>query len=143
MKNNITSFFKKNKKAISSIAYFIGSAIVITGATIFIVQSIEDHNKHPLLLKESHDISTKNYFSKNWLKSANDEELRRKKLEIQYSIDWSGSILDGDYNSEIDALDSIDEELNQRAWKRYNSTPHTTTDYGIHREHGWYLRNDD
>jgi hypothetical protein len=37
----------------------------------------------------------------------------------------------------------LDEELNQRAWDRYNSEDHSNESYGVHREHGWYLLNDD
>lgn len=37
------------------------------------------------------------FFGKGWLKSADDDELRSKKSEIQSSTDWSGSILGGDY----------------------------------------------
>ena len=63
---------------------------------------------------------------------------------VSASTDWrSGSILDGDFDAEIKALDAIDEEINQRAWDRYNSEDHSGKSYGVHREHGWYLPNDD
>lgn len=81
---------------------------------------------------------------KSWLKSASEDALRAKKSEISSSTDWrSGSILDGDFDTEIKALDAIDEELNHRAWDRYNSEDHSGKNYGVHREHGWYLPNDD
>lgn len=81
---------------------------------------------------------------KSWLKSASEDALRAKKSEISSSTDWRpGSILDGDFDAEIKALDAIDEELNQRAWDRYNSENHSGKSYGVHREHGWYLPNDD
>lgn len=81
---------------------------------------------------------------KNWLKSASEDELRAKKAEIQSSTDWSsGSILDGDFDDEIQTIDDIDEEINNRAWERYNSEDHSNESYGVHREHGWYLPNDD
>ena len=81
---------------------------------------------------------------KSWLKSASEDALRAKKSEISSSTDWrSGSILDGDFDAEIKALDAIDEELNHRAWDRYNSEDHSGKNYGVHREHGWYLPNDD
>lgn len=83
------------------------------------------------------------FFEKGWLKSADDDELRSKKTEIQSSTDWSGSILDGDYDDEIEAMDAIDEELNQREWDKYNSEDHSNDSYGVRREHGWYLPNDD
>lgn len=81
---------------------------------------------------------------KSWLKSASEDALRAKKSEISSSTDWrSGSILDGDFDTEIKALDAIDEELNHRARDRYNSEDHSGKNYGVHREHGWYLPNDD
>ena len=81
---------------------------------------------------------------KSWLKSASEDALRAKKSEISSSTDWrSGSILDGDFDTEIKALDAIDEELNHRAWDSYNSEDHSGKNYGVHREHGWYLPNDD
>ena len=81
---------------------------------------------------------------KSWLKSASEDELRARKDKITSDIDWSsGSILDGDFDAEIEALDAIDEEINQRAWDRYNSEEHFNENYGVHREHGWYLPNDD
>lgn len=83
------------------------------------------------------------FFEKGWLKSADDDELRSKKSEIQSCTDWSGSILDGDYDDEIEAMDAIDEELNQREWDKYNSEDHSNDSYGVRREHGWYLTNDD
>ena len=82
--------------------------------------------------------------NKSWLKSATEDELRSRKAEISADTDWrSGSILDGDFDAEIEALDAIDEELNQRSWDRYNSEDHSNESYGVHREHGWYLPNDD
>ena len=81
---------------------------------------------------------------KIWLRSASDDELRSKKDEIQSSTDWSsGSILDGDFDNEIEDIDAIDWELNKRDWDRYNSEDHSNESYGVHREHGWYLPNDD
>lgn len=84
------------------------------------------------------------FWGKGWLKSADDDELRVKKSEIESDTDWcSGSILDGDFDDEIEALGAIDEELNKREWDRYNSEEHSDSNYGVHREHGWYLPNDD
>ncbi|MFR2774374.1 MAG: hypothetical protein ACLTBR_00915 [Anaerostipes sp.] len=83
-------------------------------------------------------------FGKSWLKSSDGDELRSRKSKIESETDWSsGSILDGDFDSEIEAIDAIDEELNQRAWDKYNSEDHSNESYGVHREHGWYLPNDD
>ena len=82
------------------------------------------------------------YFDSSWLSSASEDELRAKKSEISSNI-GSGSILDGEYDDEIEAIDAIDEELNRRSWEQYNSEDHSDSSYGVHREHGWYLPNDD
>lgn len=34
----------------------------------------------------------------------------------------------------IEALDAIDEELNQKLWDRYNSEKHSYESYGVQRE---------
>lgn len=45
---------------------------------------------------------------KSWLKSASEDELRARKDKITSDTDWSsGSILDGDFDAEIEALDAI------------------------------------
>ena len=81
---------------------------------------------------------------KNWFKSSSDDDLRSEKARIQSDTDWSsGSILNGDFDEEIKKLDNIDEELNRRAWEQYNSEDHSNDSYGVRREHGWYLPNDD
>ena len=83
-------------------------------------------------------------FSKRWLSSSDDDLLRKRKKEIISETDWdSGSVLNGDFDEVLEALDAIDEELNQRDWDRYNREDHSNKNYGVHREHGWYLPNDD
>ncbi|MBO5352197.1 MAG: hypothetical protein J6A77_02755 [Lachnospiraceae bacterium] len=81
---------------------------------------------------------------KGWFKSASDDELRERQSEIKSDTDRSsGSILAGDFDEELEELDEIDEELNRRDWDRYNSEDHLNESYGVRREHGWYLPNDD
>ena len=83
-------------------------------------------------------------FSKRWLSSSDDDLLRKRKKEIISQTDWdSGSVLNGDFDEVLEAMDAIDEELNQRDWDRYNREDHSNKNYGVHREHGWYLPNDD
>ena len=83
-------------------------------------------------------------FSKGWLSSSDDDLLRKRKKEIISETDWdSGSVLNGDFDEVLEAMDAIDEELNQRDWDRYNREDHSNKNYGVHREHGWYLPNDD
>lgn len=83
-------------------------------------------------------------FSKRWLSSSDDDLLRKRKKEIISETDWdSGSVLNGDFDEVLEAMDAIDEEPNQRDWDRYNREDHSNKNYGVHREHGWYLPNDD
>ena len=83
-------------------------------------------------------------FSKGWLSSADDDELISKKNEISYDTDWStGSLLDGDFDDELEAIDDIEEELDRRAMAKRKEEDDSDESYGVHREHGWYLPNDD
>lgn len=50
-----------------------------------------------------------------------------------------GLSTNGDFDEVLEAMDAIDEELNQRDWDRYNREDHSNKNYGVHREHGWYL----
>ena len=46
-------------------------------------------------------------------------------------------------NYSEDTASLIDEEINRRDWEKYNKEGHSNENYGVHREHGWYLPNDD
>ena len=66
------------------------------------------------------------FFKKGWLKSADDDELRSKKSEITSGTDWgSGSILDGDFDKEIEGLEkelnSVESEIKRASAKLSNS----------------------
>ena len=83
-------------------------------------------------------------FGKKWLRTANDEELREKRDKLNQG--WFGSFRDDiqmGIDEAIDKIDSIDWELNRRAWDKYNSEDHSQDKPPRHREHGWYLPNDD
>ena len=75
---------------------------------------------------------------------ASDDDLREKKSRISSETDWmSGSILDGDFDDEIAEIDAIDDELDRRNRRRAKKQSQGNGSYGVHREHGWYLPNDD
>ena len=64
--------------------------------------------------------------------------------------DWrSGSILDGAFDKQIRKMDKIDEKINRKERKarrkedRKERRKGENKSYGVHREHGWYLPNDD
>lgn len=76
-------------------------------------------------------------YSSKWLTTATDAELdiEREKVRVAYcssgTDDHAASFLQN-------LLWRFDEEISKRAWG--DESPHTPT---IHREHGWYLPNDD
>ena len=146
MENNKTDKKEKTKKWLATAGKIAGGIVAVAGAVagvIYLIGRASADNNVENANDSNDDGETNKYFSPSWLKSSSDEELREKKNEIKNSTDWSGSILDGDYDSEIEAIDSIDEELNNRSWDRYNQEEHSNSNYGVKREHGWYLPNDD
>ncbi len=127
---------QKAKEWIAKAGKVVGVATAVVGAAAYLASQIGSDGCEEEAEGGSHDS--------DWLKAASEDELRARKKEITESTDWrSGSILDGDFDEEIEALDAIDEEINQRAWDQYNSEDHSNENYGVHREHGWYLPNDD
>ncbi len=76
-------------------------------------------------------------YSSKWLATATDTELdlEREKVRVAYCAsgkdDHAASFLQN-------LLWRFDKEISKRAWG--DETPHAPT---IHREHGWYLPNDD
>lgn len=77
-------------------------------------------------------------FSKKWFSSASDEELATEREIVRQEWCSSGSLDDDKAEELYDTLQSFDEEMSRRAWG--DEEPHAPN---IHREHGWYLPNDD
>ncbi|MBE6772035.1 MAG: hypothetical protein E7547_07830 [Ruminococcaceae bacterium] len=76
-------------------------------------------------------------YSSKWLETATDLELdlEREKIRVAYCSS-------GTDNRAASLLQNLlwrfDQEISKRAWG--NKTPHAPT---IHREHGWYLTNNE
>lgn len=83
------------------------------------------------------EIKKANMYSSKWFESVADETLstEREKVRLAYCSS-------GDNFSEASRLQNLllrfDKEMSKRTWG--DETPHAP---GIHREHGWYLPNDD
>lgn len=83
------------------------------------------------------EIKKANMYSSKWFESVTDETLstEREKVRLAYCSS-------GDNFSEASRLQNLlwrfDKEMSKRTWG--DETPHAL---GIHREHGWYLPNDD
>lgn len=82
-------------------------------------------------------IEELNLYSSKWFKNATDAELdiAREKVRLDYCS--SGDDFKAAYSLQ-NLLRRFDDEMSKRAWG--NETPHAPS---IHREHGWYLPNDD
>lgn len=83
------------------------------------------------------EIKKANMYSSKWFESVTDETLstEREKVRLTYCSS-------GDNFSEACRLQNLlwrfDKEMSKRAWG--DEIPHAPS---IHREHGWYLPNDD
>lgn len=73
----------------------------------------------------------------NFLKNATDEELDIEREKVR--LDYCNPHLDEQYRTECHKkLERFDDEMSKRAWG--DEEPHAPS---YHREHGWYLPNDD
>ena len=73
----------------------------------------------------------------NFLKDATDEELDIEREKAR--LDFCNPDLDDDYRISCESkLSAFDTEISNRAWG--DQKPQ---DPSYHREHGWYLQNDD
>ena len=83
------------------------------------------------------EIKKANMYTSKWFESVTDETLstEREKVRLAYCSS-------GDNFSEASRLQNLlwrfDKEMSKRAWG--DEIPHAPS---IHREHGWYLPNDD
>lgn len=76
-------------------------------------------------------------YSSEWFKNATDEELYTERESVRKGYCQSGNDF-SKANRLWHLLRDFDSEMNDRAWG--DEEPHAPS---IHREHGWYLRNDD
>lgn len=130
-KNGIVTWIKAHKKQL----VFIGISIP---TLIAIVLGLKNKDA----IKELFDnlkgeIEKANLYSSKWFKNATDAELDTAREKVRLDYCSSGD----DFKvacSLQNLLGRFDKEMSKRAWG--NETPHAPS---IHREHGWYLPNDD
>lgn len=90
-----------------------------------------------LWIQLNEGIEKANMYSVKWFETVTDEVLgvEREKVRLAYCSS-------GDNFSEANRLQNLlwrfDKEMSKRAWE--DGIPHAPS---IHREHGWYLPNDD
>lgn len=130
-KNSIVAWVKAHKKQL------ILAGISIT-AVIAIVVGIKNKSELVKLwcaLQEK--IKRGDIYSTKWFSTATDAELdiEREKVRVAYCTSGTDT-LTASYLQNL--LWHFDNEIRNRTW--VDKTPHTPT---IHREHGWYLLNDE
>ena len=130
-KNSFITWVKKNKKAL------IVAGISIS-ALILVILGIKNKDAILKLWKELQEsIKRADMYSSKWFETISDAELEaeREKVRLAYCAS-------GDNFSDACALERLlqrfDREMSKRAWR--DEIPHAPS---IHREHGWYLPNDD
>ena len=86
-------------------------------------------------LKE--EVRKANLYSSKWFENATDTELNLEREKVRLLYCSSGDDFSAACYFE-NLLKRFDKELSRRAWG--DEIPHAPS---IHREHGWYLSNDD
>ena len=130
-KKGIVTWIKAHKKQ-----------LVLIGISVTTLIAIVLGLKNKDAIKELFDnlkdeIEKANLYSGKWFENATDAELDTAREKVRLDYCSSGD----DFKSACslqNLLGRFDKEMSKRAWG--NETPHAPS---IHREHGWYLSNDD
>lgn len=81
-------------------------------------------------------LNSKDEFT-DFLENASDDELEAAREKVR--LDFCNPDLDDEYRTDCqNRLHAFDNKMSKRAWG--DETPHGPS---FHREHGWYLPNDD
>ena len=111
----------------------IGSATILA-----VVAGVKNKEAVSELLKKiPKEVAEANRYSNKWFSEVSDSELEREREVVRKAFCSSG----GDFEKSCklqNLLYLFDDEMSKRAWN--GETPHVSN---IHREHGWYLFNDD
>lgn len=130
-KNGIVTWIKAHKKQL----VFIGISIP---TLIAIVLGLKNKDAIKELFDNLKDeIEKANLYSSKWFENATDAELDTAREKVRLDYCSSGD----DFKAACglqNLLGRFDKEMSKRAWG--NETPHAPS---IHREHGWYLPNND
>lgn len=115
---------QKAKKRLATAGKVVGSVAAAVGVAYLASQVTED---------DEEDFN----YSDKWMQSATDDELKTEREKVRVACCSSGD--DFDRACRLDNLrDRFDREIGKR--KSVDEKPHETS---YHREHGWYLPNDD
>ena len=130
-KKGIVTWIKAHKKQ-----------LVLIGISVTTLIAIVLGLKNKDAIKELFDnlkdeIEKANLYSGKWFENATDAELDTVREKVRLDYCSSGDDFKAACSLQ-NLLGRFDKEMSKRAWG--NETPHAPS---IHREHGWYLSNDD
>ncbi|MBR7151598.1 MAG: hypothetical protein IKD02_04595 [Clostridia bacterium] len=118
----------------------VGVAAAMVGAVCVAAAAAGDErggNADYAPLDDGDDTDLRTKYSSDWLKSASLEELQTERAKVQ--ADYRNPELDIDYRGDLwDLLHEFDVAIGERQWN--GEEPKGPA---FHREHGWYLPNDD
>lgn len=136
-----TKVSSKNRKGFLRWVTSHKTQLILVGISIptMIAVTLEVKNKDTIkiLWKQlNEEIKKANMYSSKWFETVTDETLNTEQEKVRLAYCSSGNNF-----SEASRLQNLlwrfDKEMNKRAWG--DEIPHAPS---IHREHGWYLSND-
>ena len=136
-----TKVSSKNRKGFLRWVTAHKTQLILVGISIptMIAVTLEVKNKDTIkiLWKQlNEEIKKANMYSSKWFETVTDETLNTEREKVRLAYCSSGNNF-----SEASRLQNLlwrfDKEMNKRAWG--DESPHAPS---IHREHGWYLSND-
>lgn len=130
-KNVVIAWVKTHKKKL----IIIGVSIPTILAIVLGAKNKETFIKMLEDLQEK--IKESSLYCNKWFQKATDDELNIEREKIRLAYCSSGDNWDVACQLE-NLLRKFDQEMSKRAWG--DIKPHASS---IHREHGWYLPNDD
>lgn len=132
-KNSFLAWIKNHKKQL----ILAGLSITTIIATIVGLKNKEAIKELWGSLKDEMEKVSRTPFSSKWFETATDTELDVEREKVRLSFCSSGD----DYETACslqNLLGRFDKEMSKRAWG--DEVPHAPSN---HREHGWYLPNND
>ena len=131
---------EKAKEWLITAGKVVGVAAAVVGAVCMSIATAEDEsegNTDYTPIDDGDDTDLRIKYSSDWLKTASLEELKTEREKVQ--ADYRNPELDIDYRGYLwDLLLEFDTAIGEKQWE--GQEPKGPA---FHREHGWYLPNDD
>lgn len=132
-KKGFVNWIKAHKKQLM----FAGLSITTLIAIVLGLKNKEAIKKLWDSLKDEIEKASTKLYSGKWFENATDAELSAEREKIRLAYCSSGDNFDAACRLQ-NLLGIFDKEMSKRAWG--DEIPHAPS---FHREHGWYLSNED